>query len=72
MNLFRTLLTSSALLLGSSLALAHPGHGLGSLGHALDHAIWNFLGVAAGAAALMLVARLPASARRRRDENDRD
>lgn len=28
-------------------AIAHPGHGLGSLGHGLDHALWNFAGVVA-------------------------
>lgn len=41
-------------LLSSSLVAAHPGHGLGSLGHGLQHALWNFLGLAVLAAVLLL------------------
>ncbi|HTQ99383.1 MAG TPA: hypothetical protein VMH83_05315 [Candidatus Acidoferrum sp.] len=63
---------ASLALLASSLANAHPGHGFGPISHALDHALWNFLGFAAVGALLLLIGRLPSSIRRRSDDNDDD
>ena len=72
MKSLRSLSACCTLLLISSATLAHPGHGIGQLGHALDHVLWNFLGFAAGGAALLLIARLPDSIKRRSDEDKRD
>lgn len=39
-------LTSFALLLCASATLAHEGHGVvGSMGHDLQHQLWNFAGL---------------------------
>lgn len=47
-----------------SFALAHPGHGLGSLGHGLQHGLWNFLALAVLAALMLLGDQLLARHRR--------
>lgn len=36
---------------------AHAGHGLGTLGHGFDHALWNFAGLVVVSAAALLAQR---------------
>lgn len=48
-----------ALTLLPALAQAHPGHGLGPVGHDLQHALWNFTGMAILATLILLAAKLP-------------
>ena len=47
-----------AMLLVPPAVMAHPGHGLGSLGHGLQHALWNFAGLAVITALFLLGDRL--------------
>lgn len=49
--------TSSALLLAlaATTAAAHPGHGLGTLGHDLQHQLWIFGALVVVGAVCMLV-----------------
>lgn len=42
----------------TSPSLAHPGHGLGSLGHDTQHALWNFVGFVLIGATLLIVRHL--------------
>lgn len=42
----------------ASPSLAHPGHGLGSLGHDTQHALWNFVGFVLIGATLLVVRHL--------------
>ena len=45
-----------------ALAQAHPGHGLGPVGHDLQHAAWNFLGMVMLAALMLALPKLPVAA----------
>ena len=53
----KLLQTSSALLFGfvAATASAHPGHGLGELGHDLQHQLWTFGALVVVGAVCMLV-----------------
>ncbi|MES2623845.1 MAG: hypothetical protein V4628_01080 [Pseudomonadota bacterium] len=35
-------ITTALLSLATTVATAHPGHGLGSIGHDLQHQLWTF------------------------------
>ena len=44
-----------ALALTTTTAAAHPGHGLGAIGHDLQHQLWIFGALVAAGAVCMLV-----------------
>ncbi len=45
-----------------ALVQAHPGHGLGPVGHDLQHAAWNFLGMVMLAALILVLQKMPVAA----------
>jgi len=51
-------MTLLAITLLPAMTYAHPGHGLGPIGHDLQHMAWNFLGMAVLAAVLLAGDRL--------------